>query len=214
MKKLLTILAAALLAVVPMAALAGDSTWQSVFSSYNTCDATGVDGVYLGFGGTVGYKGQIPVLRALSATSDLAGSVVTLYEENGDSTTTDAAYSSGAKLLPVTATTSFQATTAGAGSWIAIIDYKNQKFEVNRVSSITAGDTLNLVRNTVNTYASGSTVKELSSLGTIPVGNATITWDDTFLVGRAGEVLAYSVNGTSSCSLNYLAGEYVSAQGK
>lgn len=215
MKKLLTLLvAAALLAVSPMAANAGDSTWQAVFGSYNTGDATDNEGAFLAFGGTVGFTGQIPVIRTLNVTSDKAGAVLTLRAQNGDSTTTDAAYSSGGKILPVTATTSFEATDVGAGSWIAIKDNANKKFEINRVSSITSGASLNLVRNTVNTYASGSTVYELESLGTIAVGNATVTQPAAFLVGQSGEVLAWTLDGTSACSINYIAGEYVSAQGK
>lgn len=180
------------------------------FGQTDTCDATGVAGVYLGFTGAIRQAGVVPRIQTANVTSDLSTSVVTLITENGDSTTTDAAYSSGGKILPVTATTSFQDTTAGAGSWIAIYDFANDKFEINRVSSITAGVSLNLIRNTDNTYASGSTVYELgTTIGTVVVGNTTKDWPTLNLIGVAGKTLGITVNGTSSCSINAVFGDYI-----
>lgn len=201
---------AVLLAVVAVCpALAGDSTFGRYWSSFNTGDATGAGATYLAFGGTTRMTGMIPRINTANVTGDAAGSVLTILAENGDSTTMDAAYSAGGQVLPVTATTSFQADVAGAGSWIAILDRVNEKFEVNRVSSITAGASLNLVRATVNAYASGSSVYELTSLGTMVVGNATKDWNPTQILGLPGKVLGFAVNGTSAASINYIAGDYV-----
>lgn len=180
---------------------------QGVFSFSNTGDATGQAGAYLAFGGAVADKGELLEVKNLNVTSDKAGSVVTILTQNGDSTTTDAAATAAQKILPVTATTSFQATTPGVGSWIAIVDWRNQRFEINRISSLTAGVSLNLVRNIGAAYASGSYVYELDSVGTLPVGAATKDWYNTTIYGEVGEVLGLALDGTSACSINYAAGK-------
>lgn len=208
MKKM--IIVTLLVLLLPVSGMAASNTFNRHWSITDTCDATGPGSTYLGFGGTVSFSGMVPTAQIANVTSDLATSAVYILTENGDSTTLDAAYSSGAKILPVTATTSFQDDTAGAGSWIAIIDYTNKKFEVNRVSSITAGASLNLVRNTANTYANGSTVLELTNtLGKLAVGNATKDWETMTVYGEPGEVLGLYLDGTASCSINYIAGGYV-----
>lgn len=211
MKKIFQTLAICLLTLVLPAgvfASTAETTFVKFFASTDTGDATGPAGAYLAFGGTVGYSGSTPVVDFASLTADNAADRFYLLSENGDSTTTDASYSSGGKVLPVTATTSFQADTPGAGSWVAIIDYAAKKFEVNRVSSISAGVSLNLVRNTTNTYASGSTVKELTVLYSVPVGNATATFQGGKLNGQIGEVLGWYLDGTSSCRINAVSGHY------
>ena len=179
------------------------------FAQTDTCDATGIAGVYLGFTGARRQPGVVPHIQTANVTSDLSTSVLTLYTENGDSTTTDAAYAAGGKILPVTATTSFEADTAGAGSFVAIYDFVNDVWEINRVSSLTAGVSLNLVRNTDHAYASGATVYELTSIGSLVVGNTTKDWPTLNLLGEAGETLAVTVNGTSSCSVNAVFGDYL-----
>ena len=179
------------------------------FAQTDTCDATGIAGVGLGFTGARRQPGVVPHIQTANVTSDLSTSTLTLYTENGDSTTTDAAASASVTVLPVTATTSFQDTTAGAGSFVAIYDFTNDVWEVNRVSSITAGVSLNLVRATDNAYASGATVYELTSIGTSVVGNTTKDWPTINWLGEAGETLAVTVNGTSSCSINSVFGDYL-----
>lgn len=210
MKTMKIFLALFLAALLPISALASTSekTFSKFFYSTDTGDATGLASTYLAFGGTVGYGGSTPVIDFASVTADNAADRLYLLTENGDSTTMDAAYSSGGKALPVTATTSFEATTPGAGSWVAIIDYTNKKFEINRVSSISAGVSLNLVRNTANTYANGSTVKELTGTYSLPVGNATVTFQGGMLAGEVGEVLGWYLDGTSACRVNAISGHY------
>lgn len=211
MKTMKILAALALLAVAFFApAPATADPWTQRYPAvYETCDATGENGVYLGFVGIRRQAGMIPNIKTANVTSDLAGSTLQFLTENGDSTTTDAAYSSGGKVLPVTATTAFQATTAGAGSYVAIYDVTNKKFEINRVSSITAGASLNLVRNTDNDYASGSKVYELTAIGSMAVGNATKDWPSISVFGEAGETLGLVINGTSSCSINAAFGDYL-----
>jgi hypothetical protein len=207
---LLTVLCFTLMAGVALAGV----VFQPYWSISNTGDATGPTsnpaGVqYLAFDGVPAIRDEVPVIENLSVTSDVAGSVATILSENGDSTTMDAASDAGAlKVLPVTATTSFQDTTAGQGSWVAIVDWTNQKFEINRVSSITAGVSLNLVRNLSNTYASGSSVYEMTSIGTFPVGNASVSWPAVTIYGKKGKCLGVFVPGTSAASINYGAGSY------
>jgi hypothetical protein len=210
MKTLKSLLALLLVALVlPLAASAStaETTFTKWFLSTDTGDATGPGATYLAFGGTVSFSGSTPVIEFASVTADNAADRFYLMSENGDSTTTDEAYNAGGKILPVTATTSFQADTPGAGSWIAIQNDSTKKFEINRVSSITAGASLNLVRNTANTYASGTKVKELTVLYSIPVGNATVTLGQG-IAGQVGEVLGWYVDGTSACRINAVSGSY------
>jgi hypothetical protein len=209
MKIFLALLACVLLFGAPTVKA---DTWSGRYISLNeTCDATGVNGVYLGFVGARRQSGGVPHITTANVTSDLATATFQVLSENGDSTTTDAAYSSGGKILPVTATSSFQATTAGAGSYVAIYDNVNHKFETNRVSSITAATSLNLVRNTDNDYASGATVYELVTTGQpyMLVGATTKDWPNISLIGEAGKTLGLVVNGTSSCSINAGFGGYL-----
>lgn len=207
--KTMKILFAALLALfLPFTAMA--STAENAVGAYtwstDTGDATGVAGAFLAFGGMVSRSGT-PVLDLVECTSDLATARFFVLTENGDSTTMDAAYSSGGKTLPVTATTAFEATTPGAGSWVAIYNAQKTLFEINRVSSITAGASLNLVRNTANTYASGSTVKELTSKYSALVGAATKNFWGGFN-GEKGEVLGWYLDGTSACRIGAVTGHY------
>ena len=201
----------ALLLCLALPAMVGASTKETAFSdrfnSTDTGDATGPAATYLAFGGAVGFSGSTPVLDLVECTSDLATARFFLLTENGDSTTTDAAYSSGGKILPVTATTSFEADTAGAGSWIVIINPSTQKFEINRVSSLTAGASLNLVRNTANTYVSGTTVKELTVLNSVLVANTTKDFWGGFN-GVKGKVLGWYLDGTSACRIGNVSGHY------
>lgn len=207
MKRILAIALIALL--LPASVFAASNTFNRQWSVTDTCDATGPAGTYLGFGGTVGFNGMVPVAEIGNVTSDLATSAVYILTENGDSTTLDAAEVAADTNLPVTATTAFSGT-AGAGSWIAIVDFTNKKFEINRISSLTAGVSMELVRDTANAYASGSTVYELTNtLGKVVVGNTTKDWPTLRLYGEPGEVLGLYVDGTSSCSINYIAGSYV-----
>lgn len=207
MKVLIAVLLALLLPVAAGASTA-ETTFGKFFTSTDTGDATGPNGAYLAFGGAVAFGGSTPQIDFASLTSDLAGSRLYTLTENGDSTTTDAAYSSGGKILPVTATTAFEATSAGAGSWVAIQDNSNKKFEINRVSSITAGVSLNLVRNTSNTYASGAKVSELTVLYSIPVANTTVTFQSGGWTGERSEVMGWYLDGTSSCRINNISGHY------
>jgi hypothetical protein len=207
MKTTMKVLLALILALaVPFTAMAstaenalGALTWST-----DTGDATGPAATFLAFGGMIGRAGT-PVLDLVEGTSDLASARFYLLTENGDSTMTDAAYSSGGKVLPVTATTAFDGT-AGAGSWVAIYNAGKTLFEINRVSSITAGVSLNLVRNTANTYASGSVVKELTSKYSALVANTTKDFWGKFN-GEKGEVLGWYLDGTSACRVT-TAGHY------
>lgn len=213
MKKLITFLLALalLLSVGAVPASAGDSSPAGRYwSTFNTGDATGPAATYLAFGMAPRMSGMAPALRIRSATGDAAGSLLTMYDENGDSTTMDAAYSSGGKVLPVVDTDAFDCT-AGVGSWVAIYDAASptSKFEFNRVSSCTSDASLNLVRNTVYTYASGSKVYEMTSVGSVVIGNATVEKDPTWMVGKPGSGRGFSVNGTSAASINFMGGDYV-----
>ena len=135
MRKILII--SLLVLLLPVSAFAGGE-FTSVWSSTQSCAANAAGATYNAFGGAVPMGGMVPVIRTANITSD-AASFLTLYSENGDSTTTDASSAASQKLLNVTATTSFQDDTAGAGSVVAIIDKANRVFEINQVSSITAG---------------------------------------------------------------------------
>lgn len=198
MRTIKILLALILALALPFSAMA--STAENALGAYtwstDTGDATGPAATFLAFGGMIGRSGT-PVLDFVEATSDLATARFFVLTENGDGTTTDAAYSSGGKILPVTATTAFDGT-AGAGSWVAIYNAGKTLFEINRVSSISAGVSLNLVRNTENTYASGSTVRELTSKYSALVANTTKDFWGKFS-GEKSEVLGWYVDGTSSC---------------
>lgn len=211
MKKILTLILLAVFLSMAVFAFAGDSTWTKQWSSNFVGTAIGPVATYLAIGGTVRMAGHQPVIQQANVTSDAAASQLYLLTENGDSTTSDVAASAAQKNLEVTATTSFDGTTAGAGSWVAIYDFANRKFEVNRVSSLTTGATMSMITNLVNAYANGSTVYELTSIGGSKVGAATKDWPVITLYGQQGETLGWYVDGTSACSVNYIAGAYVQA---
>jgi hypothetical protein len=206
MKKLFAIIAASLLLAVP--AFADDVTFGTVWSSAVTCTSAGPAGVYIGMGGTVSFPGKSARVDGFNATSDLAGSTVTFLTQDNTSYTTIAATSSGSNNLLVGTTAGFDASVAGAGDYVAILYRSTKKFEINRISSITTDTSLNLVNAVANTYPIGTVVYELQNLYSVPVGNATKAAEEATLYGEVGEVLGYVVNGTSSCSMNFIAGGY------
>jgi hypothetical protein len=208
MKKTM-VLAVLLSLLVALPAAAGDSTFQKHWSSFMTGTNVGPAAVFLAFGGTVRYSGASAKVETANVTSDLAGSTITWLTEDNTSTTVDAASAAAQTVLFVTATTGFDAGTAGAGDYIVVYDGLTKEFEVNRISSITAGADLCLVSNLVNSYATTASVYEMKTLGSAPVGNATKDWPTITVYGENGKFLGWVVNGTSACSVNYISGTYV-----
>lgn len=206
------IITLALCLAVSNPAGAVSNTFERVWSLTDTCDATGPAATYLGFGGTIGIDGQIPKAEISNVTSDLSTSKLFALTPNGDNTTTDAANASGQKTLFLTATTGLQASAAGAGSWISIVDKTKGAWvwEINRVSSLAAGVSASMIRNLENTYPSGAVVRELTNtLGGPLIGNTTKDWEVWTFYGKVDDDLAFYVDGTSSCSINYIAGGYI-----
>jgi predicted lipoprotein with Yx(FWY)xxD motif len=209
MKTLKILLAVALVVAVGFSAVTAQAAAERYFTVSNVGDATGPAATYLAFAGAAPAIGSVPHVTFLQATGDAAGSYIEFFANNGDKTTTSAAYTAGAKIVP-TATTSAFSGTAGAGSWVMIVSKDGSVYEVNRVSSITSAASLNMVRNTVYDYPSGSTIYELASIGKWLVGNATgPTTPLVSIYGKPGSGLAAVVNGTSAASLNALSGDYV-----
>lgn len=206
MRKILIV--SLLIVCLPVAALAGGGEFTQFWSANDVCSSDGAGSTYIGLDGAVRMAGMVPRIDIANVTSDLATSTLGIYTENGDSTTVDASSASGQKVLFVTATTSFEDDTAGAGSVVAIVDTSEQEFEINRVSSITAGADLCMVEELENTYDTSTTVYELTSTGGPLVGNTTKDWDSIALRGEAGSSLGLVLTGTSACGINFVGGGY------
>lgn len=200
------ILALGVLLALPWGAIASTAevTFAKWFTSTDTGDATGTTGASTisAVGGTVAMQGATPVIDFYSVTADHAANRLEILTENGDKTTTDAALAAGETVLPVAVTTAF-----AAESWVAIQNNGSQKFEVNKVASVQAGVSLTLARVTKYAYASGTSVKELTALYSLPVGAATITTPTT-LVGERGETMGWHLNGSVAARINNISGHY------
>lgn len=212
MKTLKLILALTLAAALalPIAAFASTDayTGQAVWYVTDTGDATGPAGAYLAFGGAPPMSGSQAVVNFASATADNAADRLYILTETGDATTVDVAAAAGQTTLPVAATSALT-LTAGAGSWVAIWNEGNGNFEVNRISSGTAATNIVLVRNLANAYAVGTKVRELTPSYSVPVGNATVTFNaGTMFPGKRGQAIGFYVDGTSACRLNAVTGSY------
>lgn len=215
MKKTIVLGFALLLAVAfVMPAAAGDVLFDAYWAVSNTGDATGPAGVYLAFAGVPAKGNEVPMIEGMNVTSDLSTSTMTVYVGNGTTGTVAASDSysgenaSGQKIVCTAAATTDFSGTAGAGSWVAIADWTNQKFEINRISSKTSTDSLNMVRNLVNTYAAGSIIYELDAGQSAIVGNTTKDWGTVKMYGKRGYPMGIVVNGTSACSINGAWGAY------
>ena len=183
--------------------------WSKYCSITDVCAANGVAATFIGMDGCPDFDGQIPVIRAANVTSDLATSRLYTLVETGDSTTLSAAEVAAETNLPVTDGTDFDGTTAGAGAFIAIVDYTNKKFEINRISSKSSTTYLELIRDTKHAYASGSTVYELEVLSSSLIGNTTKDWFTYTSYGKSGSVIGFYIDGTSACNIGHGAIEYV-----
>lgn len=146
------------------------------------------------------------VVTAYSATSDKSGAELVFYQRGSVSGNITQTSASGQKIMKLSSTGSFDATTPGAGDYVAIVKDSTKAVQWNRISSKTDNVSLNMVNNLSAATGSGDKVYALTKIAAVPVGNATVSNSSTgalgLIVGKA-PVLAI-LDGTSACSINFL----------
>lgn len=152
------------------------------------------------------WDNKIEVVTAYSATSDKSGAVLEFFERGTASAQITSTSAADQKIMKLSTTSAFDATTPGAGDYVAIVKASTKAVQWNRISSKTDNVSLNMNNNLSAATGSGDMVYSLSKIASVPVGNATVSNSSTgalgLIVGKA-PVLAI-LDGTSACSINFL----------
>lgn len=203
-KRLIQLMAAAaiaLLIAVPAQAV------DSIFCKGMTGTSDTVGYAYGAYVLIPGDNNAQVVVTSFSATSDQAvatGNAYVYDKENSLAITSGNA--SGAQELGFAS----GGGSLDASDWIVIQDASGATIYIESIASVTA-TTLAINGTFDGTIASsGWTVYEMEQIATIPVGNATASYESDVAVvaGTRNSPVFIRIGGASSCSINFASGHY------
>lgn len=181
-------LAAVLLTAILLMSFPGDAraqTWGAGTGSSNGTSNT-VYVIPAGNGGT-------PVVEYLSATSDLAGTVVQFYSAGTPITVTGA--SSGTNIVAV------GTGNVTAADKILLRAVGTDLYQLTTVGTVSSTNVTTL--NTLTrSLAAGDVLYKLTAAGKLPLGAATVSVVGPAWVGDKGKPVAMVVTGTTNANIN------------
>ena len=199
-----TLILALLIFAMTMPAMAVDAIFCKSMTGTTAAGTATSLGTYAAYVAIPGDNNGQVVVTSLSGTADTAGQNIVVYDKESTASINAAADASATTVSIVSGGGNFD-----VGDFVLFQDASGSTLFLETVTA-TAATVLTISAIDSAVTATGWTIYEMESIATIPVGNATASYQSDVAVaaGTKNSPLLLTIPGSAACSINFASGHY------